>query len=304
MAGQPCSRWLSATSKNVTTTLSATKHRTTSFIIHTRSISDKQVGILKRKKEREAAEKRKAKAAKVTHFTVQPLNKTEQFSLCEAIRILRAFEVGYPPSSPKYELAIKLSTPKDGPVLKSRLNLPVPISTALRVCALVPPDSKAARAASAAGATLVGLEDVLAQIKEGKVDFDRCIASPEALPIIQRSGVARILGPRRLMPSEKDKTVVKDVGAAVREMTRAAEYRERMSVIRMAIGEMAFSAKQLKDNVAAFVGDVRRRITALERSGKEIHEVVLSSTHGPGLTLDGKFMNSDGTREEELVERA
>ena len=92
------------------------------------------------------------------------------------------------------------------------------------------------------------------------------------------------------MPSTKLGTVVKDVGGSVKEMVGGSEYRERLGVVRMAIGQLGFGPEEMQRNIRAFVEGVRRDIAGLsERIGKEIHEVVLSSTNGPGLSLSGEL---------------
>lgn len=216
------------------------------------------------------------------------------------LRYLRAAEVGRVPTSSKYELHLRLRTLKNGPVVRNRMQLPHPVKTDLRVCVIAPPDSAAAKAATAAGASVVGEESVFEAVKNGQIDFDRCICHQDSLPKLGKSGVARILGPRGLMPSAKTGTVVKDVGSSVLEMVGASEYRERLGVVRMAIGQLGFTPEEVQKNIRAFVEGVKRDIAGLsDRISKDIHEVVLSSTNGPGLSLNGEFRgaNSVPTRD-------
>ena len=194
------------------------------------------------------------------------------------------------PTSSKYELHLRLRTLKNGPVVRNRLRLPHPVKTDLRICVIAAPDSAAAKAASAAGASVVGEDSIFAAVKEGRIDFDRCLCHQDSLPKLAKSGVARILGPRGLMPSAKTGTVVKDVGGSVREMVGGSEYRERLGVVRMAIGQLGFTPEEMQKNIKAFVEGVKRDIAGLsDRISKDIHEVVLSSTNGPGLSLNGEF---------------
>lgn len=215
---------------------------------------------------------------------------------------IRAFEVGQIPTSPKYEIALRLRTLKNGPVVRNRLNLPHPVKTDLRICVICPPDSPHAEAARAAGATVIGEDTVFDAVKEGRIEFDRCIAHEESLSKVGKSGVARILGPRGLMPSAKTGTVVKDVGLAVRDMVGASEYRERDGVLRLAIGTLGATPEELKANIKAFIDKVKGDINSLSDSiVKDIHEVVLSSTHAPGFTLSGEFAMEGGTAPGELI---
>lgn len=137
---------------------------------------------------------------------------------------------------------------------------------------------------------MVGEEGIFEAVKEGRVEFERCICHQDSLAKLSKAGVARILGPRGLMPSAKLGTVVKDVGASVRDMVGASEYRERLGVVRMAVGQLGFTPEEMQRNIRAFVEGVKRDIGGLsDRIRKEVHEVVLSSTHGPGLSLNGEF---------------
>jgi large subunit ribosomal protein L1 len=217
--------------------------------------------------------------------------------------VIRAFEVGYGPASPKYELHIKLRTLRDGAVVRNRLLLPHPVRTSLRVCVICPDDSDTAKQALEAGAAVAGSESVFESIKAGKIEFDRCVAHPDAVAEMQRAGVARILGPKRLMPSVKDRTVTKDVVRLVKDLVSSAEYRERRGVVRLAVGQLGFSPEEMRRNIKAVTDSVKRDIQQLgDRITKEIHEIVLSSTHGPGLSLSGEYRSRAGVSPEELIE--
>jgi large subunit ribosomal protein L1 len=187
-------------------------------------------------------------------------------------------------------MAIKLKTLKNGATIKNRLRLPHPVKTNLRICVICPPDSKYAESALAAGATLVGEEEIFEAVKDGRIEFDRCICQTSSLEKMNKAGLGRYLGPKGLMPSAKLGTVVKDPGALLKGLIGGAEYRERAGVIRMAIGQLGFSADEMHRNIKVFVEAVKKDIAQIsERTPKEIAEIVLSSTNGPGLSLNGKF---------------
>jgi large subunit ribosomal protein L1 len=193
-------------------------------------------------------------------------------------------------------MAVKLKTLKNGPVVRNRLRLPHPVKTDVRICVICPPDSKIAEAAKAAGAVLVGEEDIFEAVKDGKIEFDRCIAHIDSVPKMNKAALGRVLGPRGLMPSAKTGTVVKDPAVAVREMVGGAEYRERLGVVRMAIGQLGFTPEMLQENIKVFLESVKKDLAQLsEKVNKELAEVVLSSTNGPGLTLNGEFRNPHST---------
>jgi len=134
----------------------------------------------------------------------------------------------------------------------------------------------------------VGEEEIFELIKDGKIEFDRCVCQSESLPKMNKAGLGRILGPKGLMPSAKLGTVVKDPGSIVRDLVGSAEYRERLGAIRMAVGQLAFTPEQMQRNIQAFIESVKRDMALLsEKMSKELAEVVLSSTNGPGFSLTG-----------------
>lgn len=204
--------------------------------------------------------------------------------------------MGRPPTSVKYDLALKLNSLKNGPVVRNRLRLPHPVKTDLRICVICPPDSKYAEAAIAAGASLVGEDEIFEAVKDGRIDFDRCICQTDSLAKMNKAGLGRVLGPRGLMPSAKTGTVIKDPSIAVKELVGGAEYRERMGIIRIAIGQLGFTPDEVQKNIKALVESVKKDMSQLsDKINKELAEVVLSSTNGPGFSLNGDFM-SEGSK--------
>ncbi len=139
--------------------------------------------------------------------------------------------------------------------------------------------------ARAAGADLVGAEDLAEQIQAGKIDFDRCIATPDMMPVVGRLG--RILGPRGMMPNPKLGSVTNDVAAAI-EATKGGqvEYRvEKAGIIHAGVGKASFDEAALVENVKAFVGAISRAKPSGAK-GTYIKRVSLSSTMGPGVKVD------------------
>ena len=139
--------------------------------------------------------------------------------------------------------------------------------------------------AKAAGADIVGAEDLLETIQSGKIEFDRCIATPDMMPLVGRLG--KILGPRNLMPNPKVGTVTMDVKTAV-DAAKGGEVQfkvEKAGVIHGGIGKVSFTEEALAQNVRAFVEAVTKaRPTGAK--GTYVKKVSLSSTMGPGLSLD------------------
>ena len=139
--------------------------------------------------------------------------------------------------------------------------------------------------AKAAGADIVGAEDLLEIIQSGKIEFDRCIATPDMMPLVGRLG--KILGPRNLMPNPKVGTVTMDVKTAV-EAAKGGEVQfkvEKAGVIHAGIGKVSFDEAKLVENVRAFVDAVAKAKPAGAK-GAYLKKVSLASTMGPGVSLD------------------
>ncbi|KAL2044569.1 hypothetical protein ABVK25_012372 [Lepraria finkii] len=253
------------------------------------SITCRYASRLSRGDRRERDQPKKKKRAR-TEFINQSLKNAVQFSLCDAMRYNRAFEVGRPPTSSKYDLAIRLRTIKNGPAVRNRLRLPHAVDTSIRICVICPPDSAISKQAINAGASLVGEDVIFDIVKEGRIEFDRCICHVDSAQKMNQANLGRILGPRGLMPSAKLGTVTKDVAGTVKGLIGGSEYREKLGVIRCAVGQLGFTPEEMQRNVKAFVGNVKKDLALLsDRINKEIHEVVLSSTNAPGFSLNGDF---------------
>ena len=142
-----------------------------------------------------------------------------------------------------------------------------------------------AEEATAAGAEIVGAEDLLETIQGGTVDFDRCIATPDMMGLVGRLG--KVLGPKGLMPNPKLGTVTMNVGQAVKDAKGGqVEYRvEKAGIIHSGIGKASFPAEDLRANFDAFVDAVvKARPTGAK--GKYLQKIAVSSTMGPGIKVD------------------
>ena len=142
-----------------------------------------------------------------------------------------------------------------------------------------------AEEAQAAGADIVGAEELMQSIQGGTIDFDRCIATPDMMPLVGRLG--KILGPRNLMPNPKVGTVTMDVKTAV-EAAKGGEVQfkvEKAGVIHAGIGKVSFDDAKLAENVRAFV-DAVSKAKPSGAKGAYLKKVSLSSTMGPGIAVD------------------
>jgi large subunit ribosomal protein L1 len=142
-----------------------------------------------------------------------------------------------------------------------------------------------AEEAKSAGADRVGAEDLMEDVQAGRIEFDRCIATPDMMPIVGRLG--KILGPRGLMPNPKLGTVTNDVAEAVAAAKGGqVEFRaEKAGIVHAGVGKVSFSDEALSDNVRAFVSAINRAKPSGAK-GTYIRRVALSSTMGPGLKVD------------------
>lgn len=190
----------------------------------------------------------------------------------------------------KYELAVKLKTLKSGPVVKSRIRLPHPVRSDRRIGVICKEGSALAIQARNAGAVAVGEDSLFDIIRAGSINFTSMICDQGSADKLAKANLGRILGPKGLMPSVRTKTITTNVLSLLKEMAGADNYREKDGVVRIAIGQLAFTPDMLAANVRAFVSAIKDECQKLtDTANKEVHEVVMSSTHGPGLSLSGGF---------------
>jgi large subunit ribosomal protein L1 len=139
--------------------------------------------------------------------------------------------------------------------------------------------------AKAAGADIVGAEELVNEVQGGKIDFDRCIATPDMMPLVGRLG--KVLGPRGLMPNPKVGTVTPDVASAVRDAKGGAvQFRvEKAGIVHAGVGKTSFEADKLSENIKAIV-DAVVKAKPTGAKGTYLKRVAISSTMGPGLKVD------------------
>lgn len=162
-------------------------------------------------------------------------------------------------------------------------NLPNGTGRSVRV-AVFAKDAKADEA-KAAGADVIGAEDLVASIQEGNLDFDRVIATPDMMPLVGR--VARVLGPKGLMPNPKVGTVTADIAKAVQDAKGGAvEFRaEKTGIVHAGVGKASFDQDKLAENVQAFITAIQKARPSGAK-GVFIKKITLTSTMGPGVKID------------------
>jgi large subunit ribosomal protein L1 len=168
-------------------------------------------------------------------------------------------------------------------MVRGTVNLPNGTGKAVRVAVFARGDK--ADEAKAAGADIVGAEDLMETIQSGKIEFERCIATPDMMPIVGRLG--KVLGPRNLMPNPKVGTVTMDVTEAVKAAKGGqVQFKaEKAGVVHAGIGKASFDAKALEENLLAFV-DAVNKAKPSGAKGAYMKKVSISSTMGPGVSID------------------
>ncbi|KQX42545.1 50S ribosomal protein L1 [Devosia sp. Root436] len=211
------------------------------------------------------------------------IDRNKLYKLDEAIKMVKSR------ASAKFdetiEIAINLGVdPRHADqMVRGVVNLPNGTGKTVRV-AVFAKDAKADEARKA-GADIVGAEDLMEAIQGGKIDFDRCIATPDMMPLVGRLG--KILGPRNLMPNPKVGTVTPDVAGAVKAAKGGAvEYRvEKAGILHAGVGKVSFSEEALLQNIKAFTDAVQKSKPAGAK-GTYVKKVAVSSTMGPGVHVE------------------
>jgi large subunit ribosomal protein L1 len=204
-------------------------------------------------------------------------------SLDEAVKLVK--ERATAKFDETIEIALNLGVdPKQADqMVRGVVNLPNGTGRTLRVAVF----AKGAKAeeAKAAGADIVGAEDLVEIVNSGKIEFDKCIATPDLMPLVGRLG--KVLGPRNLMPNPKVGTVTMDVKAAVAAAQGGAvEFRvEKAGIIQAGIGKASFTADKLAQNIRAFTDAVMKAKPSGSK-GTYLKKVAVSSTMGPGVRVE------------------
>jgi large subunit ribosomal protein L1 len=168
-------------------------------------------------------------------------------------------------------------------MVRGVVNLPNGTGRTLRVAVF----ARGAKAdeARAAGADVVGAEDLVEQVNGGNINFDRCIATPDLMPLVGRLG--KVLGPRGMMPNPKVGTVTMDVTGAVKASKGGAvEFRvEKAGIVHAGVGKASFAAEKLAENIRAFA-DAVQKAKPQGAKGQYVNRIAISSTMGPGVKIE------------------
>ncbi len=223
------------------------------------------------------------KIAKRTKAAIEGIDRKKLYAIAEAVPMVKARATAKFDETVEIAMNLGVDPRHADQMVRGVVNLPNGTGKAVRV-AVFAKDAKADEAREA-GADIVGADDLAAQIMEGKIDFDRCIATPDMMPVVGRLG--KILGPRGMMPNPKVGTVTPDVAGAVKAAKGGAvEFRvEKAGILHAGVGKASFSEDQLIENIKAFA-DAVNKAKPTGAKGTYIKKVAVSSTMGPGLHVD------------------
>jgi large subunit ribosomal protein L1 len=211
------------------------------------------------------------------------IDRIKLYPVAEAVKLVR--ERATTKFDETVEIAMNLGVdPKHADqMVRGVVNLPNGTGRNLRVAVF----ARGAKAdeATAAGADIVGAEDLVATVQGGTIAFDRCIATPDMMPLVGRLG--KVLGPRGLMPNPKVGTVTMDIMGAVKASKGGAvEFRvEKAGIVQGSVGKASFAQEKLIENIVAFV-DAVAKAKPQGAKGTYIQRVAISSTMGPGVKVD------------------
>ncbi len=233
--------------------------------------------------------------AKRTRALREGVDRDKTYSIEEAVKMVK--DRAKAKFDETIEIAINLGVdPRHADqMVRGVVNLPNGSGRTMRVGVF----ARGAKAdeARAAGADVVGAEDLVEKVQAGNIDFDRCIATPDLMPLVGRLG--KVLGPRGMMPNPKVGTVTMDVTGAVKGAKGGSvEFRvEKAGIVQAGVGKASFSADKLVQNIKAFA-DAVQKAKPPGAKGTFINRVAVSSTMGPGVKVEpGSVLGSGGTQQ-------
>jgi large subunit ribosomal protein L1 len=224
-----------------------------------------------------------AKQGKRITKAYEGLDQLDAVSIEEAVKIVKERATAKFDETIDIAMNLNIDTRKAEQNLRGMISLPNGTGKTVRV-AVFAKDAKA-EDAKKAGADIVGSDDLLADIQAGKINFDRCIATPDMMGVVGRA--AKILGPKGLMPNPKLGTVTPNVAKAVEDAKAGQlEYRaEKTGIIHAGIGKASFDAKKLAENVKSFISVILKAKPATAK-GTYVKRITLTSTMGPSIEID------------------
>ncbi len=224
-----------------------------------------------------------AKLSKRQRAINEKVDATKQYGITEAVELLKELSAVKFPETVDAAINLGIDPRKSDQAVRGATTLPHGTGNNVRVAVFT--QGANADAAKEAGADFIGMEDLAEQVKGGMMDFDVVVADPAAMRVVGQLG--QVLGPRGLMPNPKTGTVTPDVATAVKN-AKAGQVRFRADkggIIHGGIGKVSFDANAIKENLEALLADVKK-LKPASAKGVYLKKISLSTTMGPGLTLD------------------
>jgi large subunit ribosomal protein L1 len=224
-----------------------------------------------------------AKPGKRLRTARERINRTRAYPLDEAVALLKGSATAKFDESIEIALNLGVDPRHADQMVRGTADLPHGTGKSIRIAVFARGDK--AEEAKEAGADIVGAEDLAQTIQEGEIAFDRCIATPDMMPVVGRLG--RILGPRGLMPNPKLGTVTPNVGAAVSAAKSGqVQFRvEKTGIVHAGVGKASFGPELLVDNIRAFV-DAVNKAKPSGAKGTYLKRAAISATMGPGIKVE------------------
>ncbi|WP_422369869.1 50S ribosomal protein L1 [Hoeflea sp.] len=224
-----------------------------------------------------------AKTAKRMQKVNEGIDRNKLYPLGEAVSLLKDRAIAKFDETIEVSMNLGVDPRHADQMVRGVVNLPNGTGRDVRVAVFARGDK--ADEAKAAGADVVGAEELVEAVQAGNIDFDRCIATPDMMPLVGRLG--KVLGPRGMMPNPKVGTVTADVAGAVKASKGGAvEFRvEKAGIVHAGVGKASFGLEQIEENIRAFADAVVKAKPAGAK-GNYVKRVAVSSTMGPGVKID------------------
>lgn len=224
-----------------------------------------------------------AKLSKKAKLIRSKIDKSKPYAINDAVALLKELATAKFPESIDVSVKLGVDPRKSDQNVRGATVLPNGTGKVVRVAVFA--QGANAEAAKEAGADIVGMDDLAEQVKKGEMNFDVVIATPDAMRVVGQLG--QILGPRGLMPNPKVGTVTPDVVTAVKNAKSGqVRYRtDKGGIIHCTVGKISFDVNAIQQNVEALLADLRKAKPSSAK-GVYMRKITLSTTMGPGLTID------------------
>ncbi len=230
-----------------------------------------------------------SKAGKRIEKAREGVDRKKSYSLDDAVKLVKERATAKFDETIEVAIALGVDPRHADQMVRGVVALPNGSGRTVRVAVFAKGDK--AEAAKKAGADIVGAEDLAEIVQGGKVDFDRCIATPDMMPLVGRLG--KVLGPRGLMPNPKVGTVTPDVAEAVKAAKGGSiEFRvEKAGIVQAGVGKASFTEAQIAGNVRALI-DAVQKAKPTGAKGTYIKKIAISSTMGPGVKVEPQSISA------------